>query len=73
MTDAKGASGNTRSCIVNRVYYRQLGLLGGGIHKAAIGYVRKDKRTIKSELHRPVSAPRPSRKQLFKYSVTVRI
>jgi hypothetical protein len=59
---AKGASGKKKSIIVNRVYYTQLGFLGGIIHEAAIVYLGADERTIESEHHRPVLAQRWSRK-----------
>jgi hypothetical protein len=45
MAGAKGASGKTKSGIVNRIYYTQLGLLDGAIHEAAIVYLGEDERT----------------------------
>jgi hypothetical protein len=42
---AKLASGRTDVCTVNRVYYRQLRILGRATHEAAIVYLGADERT----------------------------
>jgi hypothetical protein len=50
-----------QSTVVSRVYCRQLRLPGGATHEAATVCLGTDERTIVSEHHRPVSAPRSSR------------
>lgn len=62
---AKGASGKTESCIVNRVCHRQLGLLGGVMHEGAIVGLGAGRRAIKSERHGPVPAPGSSERSHF--------
>jgi hypothetical protein len=48
---AKGAGSKTNFSIVNRVYCRQLGLLGGAIHAAAIVCLVAEERTMASQHH----------------------
>jgi hypothetical protein len=38
----EGVSNKMESIVVNRIYYRQLGLLGGAIHEASIVYLGAD-------------------------------